>query len=175
METQLPFPKGTEPPIFGHVYCGQMVAHLSYCWVLSTCYCSVDNIFLYFYTGSNFSFFSIHIIAIFIQLWVFQIKFYYIASGSTRLSISNASQNSSFVQLTVTVESHILYNGPPLLSSILPLCSGSGSPSNTWFLWPPESTPKWHHIRLSRLCRAHRHDQQTDKQTNRQADTLSAA
>jgi len=136
METQLPFPKGTEPPIFGHVYCGQMVAHLSYCWVLSTCYCSVDNIFLYFYTGSNFSFFSIHIIAIFIQLWVFQIKFYYIASGSTRLSISNASQNSSFVQLTVTVESHILYNGPPLLSSILPLCSGSGSPSNTWFLWP---------------------------------------
>jgi len=26
-----PSPKGAQPPIFGHVYCGQTVARLSYC------------------------------------------------------------------------------------------------------------------------------------------------
>ena len=27
-------PKGAQLPIFGHVYCGPTVAHLSYCWAL---------------------------------------------------------------------------------------------------------------------------------------------
>jgi len=31
METQLPLPKGAQPPIFGRVYCGQTIVHLSYC------------------------------------------------------------------------------------------------------------------------------------------------
>ena len=35
MGTQVPLPKNrAQPPIFGHVDCGQTVAHLSYCWAL---------------------------------------------------------------------------------------------------------------------------------------------
>ena len=33
MGTQLP-PKGAQPPFSAHVYCGQTVPHLSYCWTL---------------------------------------------------------------------------------------------------------------------------------------------
>jgi len=173
-----PSPKGQSPQFLAMSIVAKWlpISATAECWALVILFCW--QYFLYFYTGSNFSFFSIHIIAIFIQLWVFQIIFYYIASGSTRLSISNASQNSSFVQLTVTVESHILYNRPPLLPSILPLCSGSGSPSNTWFLWPTgvhtqmashsfesfmQGSPSWPT------------DRQTDQPTGRQTDTLSAA
>jgi len=40
--TQLPpMERGTAPPHFSaHIYCGQTVAHLSYCWALVTTICS---------------------------------------------------------------------------------------------------------------------------------------
>ena len=38
MVTQLPsHMKGAQPPISAHVYCGQTVAHLSYCWPVVKC------------------------------------------------------------------------------------------------------------------------------------------
>ena len=33
-----PLPKGKQPQLSAHVYCGQTVAHLSYCWTLVICY-----------------------------------------------------------------------------------------------------------------------------------------
>jgi len=41
METQPPAERGTAALLFSaHVYCGQTVAHLSYCWALATVYFS---------------------------------------------------------------------------------------------------------------------------------------
>jgi len=59
----------------------------------------------------------------------------------------------------------ILYSGPPLLPSKLPLPMGrSGPPSNTWFRGSTESSTQTTSRLVETFCRAQYCDRQTDRQ-----------
>ena len=71
-------------------------------------------------------------------------------------SLSSSESTSETASCITYGRVPILYNGPPPFPlKIVPSHGASGPPSNTWFLWPPKSTPQMASWSVSRFCRAH--------------------